>query len=83
MKKVVEQYLKVEGEEGDKVREEYETLKAEIVEKARTEFEADLKKKKPKKGETAPVFDENAVVIRLPEDKLFAAFKWRLSQTDC
>lgn len=50
IKNVVEQYLKIEGEEGDKIREEFEALKSEAIEKARTDFEAEQKKKKPKKG---------------------------------
>lgn len=30
-----------------------------------------------------PVFEENAVVPRLPDDKLALAYKWRLAQVDC
>lgn len=41
VKSVVEEYLKIEGEEGDKMREAYEVLKLEAIEKARVEFEAD------------------------------------------
>lgn len=83
MKSVVEGYLKIDGVEGDKIRGEYETLKAETIEKARIEFDAEMKKKKPKKGEVLPVFEENTIVPRLSDEKLFTAFKWRLSQVDC
>lgn len=75
--------MKLEGEEGDSIRETYEALKAETVEKARSDFEAELKKKKLKKGDPVPTFDETSVITRLPEDKLAAAFKWRLTRTDC
>ncbi|EAS02125.2 Dpy-30 motif protein (macronuclear) [Tetrahymena thermophila SB210] len=79
IKHVVEQFLKV----NEAAKEEFENLKQTQVDAARTVFEAELKKKKPKKGEPVPVFDENAVVIRLPDTMLFQAFQWRLKQTDC
>lgn len=41
IKNVVEHYLKIEGEEGDRIREEFEGMKAESVEKARIDYEAD------------------------------------------
>ncbi|KRX09632.1 P-loop containing nucleoside triphosphate hydrolase [Pseudocohnilembus persalinus] len=84
IKDVVDMYLKTPGEEGDTIREEYENLKTEQVEAARTEWEkAQKKKKKPAKGEPVEEFNENSVIVRLPDEMLIKAYKQRLVMTDC
>ena len=60
-----------------------EDKKKELIEIALLEFEAEKKKKKAKKGEPEIEFDPSKVVIKLNEELLIKAYKWRLSQSDC
>jgi len=50
----------------------------------REAFEVEKKKKKGgKKGDPVEEFDPSKVVVRLPDELLFRAYQWRLSQADC
>lgn len=53
-----------------------------MEEEARAKWDADQKKKKPKKGEEQE-FDPSKIVPRLPDELLVKAYKWRLESNDC
>lgn len=83
MKDVVDQVRQLPGEFGEEVRNQLEETRTKMVEEAQAKFEAEKKKKKPKKGEEVEEFDPSKIKPRLNLDLLIKAYKWRLTQNDC
>ncbi|EGR29401.1 hypothetical protein IMG5_156430, partial [Ichthyophthirius multifiliis] len=68
---------------GVKVKNYLIQKREELTRIALTQFEADKKKKRIKKGDPEPVFDPQTIDVRLNEELLFEVYKYRLSQVDC
>lgn len=83
VKDVVDQVRQLPGEFGEEVRNQLEETRTKMVEEAQAKFEAEKKKKKPKKGEEVEEFDPSKIKPRLNLDLLIKAYKWRLTQNDC